>query len=145
MARFDTTGMDEIVREMQRMGEQTGDVAEAMIMTGAAYVREAWRQAADEYDHRVTGDMIDSINYARTPTDLGSSLSIDIYPQGKDHKGVRNAEKAFILHYGSSKLKGSRWVDRADEISDATVVPAMTRVWETYLETGQIKTEQPTG
>ena len=95
MARFDTSGMDEIVREMQRMGEQTGDVAEAMIMTGAAYVREAWRQAADEYDHRVTGDMIDSINYARTPTDICGSLSIDIYPQGKDHKGVRNAEKAF--------------------------------------------------
>lgn len=143
MARFDTSGLDDVMREMTRMGEQTGDVAQAMIQTGAYYVREAWRRAADEMDHRITGDMIESIGYARYPSSFGEALYIDIYPQGKDRKGVRNAEKAFILHYGSSKLQGSRWVDLADEYSEETAIPAMRQVWEKYIETGTVP-EAPT-
>ena len=143
MARFDTTGLNEVLREMQRMGLMTGEVAEAMIKTGAEYVKLAWQQAADECDHRVTGDMINSIGYPRQPQNIGDGLAIDIYPQGKDHKGVRNAEKAFILHYGSSKLKGSRWVDRADEISEQTAIPAMENVFYEYVETGRINETAP--
>ena len=44
MARFDTTGLNEVLREMQRMGLMTGEVAEAMIKTGAEYVKLAWQQ-----------------------------------------------------------------------------------------------------
>lgn len=138
MARFDTSGLDDVLREMTRMGEQTGDVAQAMILTGAYHVRNSWIDAAVWHGHHATGDMIESIGYARYPSSFGEALYIDIYPQGKDRKGVRNAEKAFILHYGSSKLQGSRWVDLADEYSEETAIPAMREVWEEYIETGKI-------
>ena len=78
--------------------------------------------------------MIASIGFPRTPKDAGSIRSIDIYPQGKDKRGIRNPEKAFILHYGTKKIKGSRWVDDADRYSEETVVPAMIRVWDNYLK-----------
>lgn len=139
MARFDMSGLDPIIDQMRALGEESGEVAEAMIMAGAEQVKQAWRRAADEYDHRVTSDMIDSIGHPREPKKTGDALTIDIFPQGKDHKGVRNAEKAFILHYGSSKLQASHWVDAADQYSEETVVPAMTEIWEKFIETGRVK------
>ena len=134
MARFNVSGLDETIEEMKRLGQMTGQTADAMLMAGAEEVRKAWRQSAEEHRHRDTGDMIASIGFARKPKEIGSIRSIDIYPQGKDKRNIRNAEKAFILHYGTTKIRGSRWVDDADKISEQTVVPAMIRVWEQFLQ-----------
>lgn len=134
MARFDVSGLDETIEDMKRLGQMTGQTADAMLMAGAEEVRKAWRQSAEEHRHRDTGDMIASIGFARKPKEIGSIRSIDIYPQGKDKRNIRNAEKAFILHYGTTKIRGSRWVDDADKISEQTVVPAMIRVWEQFLQ-----------
>lgn len=134
MARFDVSGLDETIEEMKRLGQMTGQTADAMLMAGAEEVRKAWRQSAEEHRHRDTGDMIASIGFARKPKEIGSIRAIHIYPQGKDKRNIRNAEKAFILHYGTTKIRGSRWVDDADKISEQTVVPAMIRVWEQFLQ-----------
>ena len=132
MARFNTSGLDDVLAEMKREGELVGPAADAMLLAGAEQVKEAWRRSAEEHGHRATGAMIDSIGYPRKPKQAGDVRSIDIYPQGKDAKGVRNAEKAFVLHYGTSKMKGSGWVDDADKYSEETAIPAMIQVWENY-------------
>ena len=134
MARFDVSGLDETIEEMTRLGQMTGQTADALLMAGAEEVRKAWRQSAEENRHRDTGDMIASIGFARKPKEIGFIRTIDIYPQGKDKRNIRNAEKAFILHYGTTKIRGSRWVDDSDKISEQTVVPAMIRVWEQFLQ-----------
>lgn len=138
MARFDMGGLDGVINDMRRMGQASGEVADAMLLTGAAEVREAWRRSAEEHGHRDTGDMIESIGYPRAPVNIGGAKSIDIYPQGVDRRGKRNAEKAFILHYGTSRVQGSRWVDDADKYCEGTVVPAMIEVWDRWLKTGQL-------
>ena len=132
MARFDTSGLNELINDMRRLGQESGPVADEMLMAGAEAVAQAWKRSAEEHGHRDTGAMIASIGYADAPSDIGGIKSIDIYPQGVDGKGVSNAEKAFILHYGTSRRPGSRWVDTADAICEGTVVPAMTAVWESY-------------
>ena len=132
MARFDMSGLDEVIAEMEAQGDLIGPAADAMLMAGAEAVKQAWQQAAEQHGHRDTGAMIDSIGYASAPKTIGDAKTIDIFPQGVDGKGVRNVEKAFILHYGTSRRPGSRWVDTADAICEGTVVPAMTAVWESY-------------
>ena len=132
MARFDTSGLDGVLEEMKREGELVGPAADAMLLAGAEQVKEAWRRSAEEHGHRDTGALIDSIGYPRKPKQAGDVRSIDIYPHGKDAKGVRNAEKAFVLHYGTSKMKGSGWVDDADRYSEETAIPAMIQVWDNY-------------
>jgi hypothetical protein len=85
--------------------------------------------------------MIDSIGFAREPKEIGDVLTIDIYPQGTDRHGVRNAEKAFILHYGISDQKrhpATHWVDDADRYSEDYAEPAMVQVWEEFLSTGKV-------
>lgn len=128
------SGLNAVIDEMRRLEEDTGPTAERMIMAGAEEVKKAWRRSAEEHNHRDTGDMIESIGYPRKPESIGGALSIDIYPQGTDHKGVRNAQKAFILHYGTSKRPGSRWVDDADRYSEETAVPEMKRIWDEYIQ-----------
>lgn len=132
------SGLDETIREMRRMGEASGALAKAMLQTGAERVKDAWRQSATEHDLIDTGDMLDSIGFAAEPQDIGGALSIDIYPQGKDRKGVRNAEKAFMLHYGTSDIKPTRWVDDADKLSEETAVPAMQAVFDEFVRTGRV-------
>ena len=134
MARFDMSGLDPIIDEMREMGEESGAVAQEMILAGAEAVKQAWRRSAEEHGHRDTGELIDAIGYPKGPQNIGDALTIDIYPQGKDRKGVRNAEKAFILHYGSSKLEGSRWVDTADAYSEQTAIPAMEQIWDKFTQ-----------
>lgn len=134
MARFYMVGIQPMIDAMRAMHEESGEAAEAVIRAGAEEVKKAWKQAAEEFDHRVTGEMIESIGYPREPKDINGALTMDIYPQGKDSKGVRNAEKAFILHYGSTKLDGSHWVDYADQLCEATVGPAMVREWDKWID-----------
>ena len=140
MARFDTSGLQDVLDEMTRLGESSGPVAEKMIMAGAEKVKQAWKRSAKEHEYfkgggkYATGDMINSIGYPRKPTRIGAALEMDIYPQGKNRRGRRNAEVAFVLHYGTSKMDPSRWVDDADRYSEETVVPAMREIWNDYIK-----------
>jgi hypothetical protein len=138
MARFKTEGIDEIIEELIRMGEDTGPVADKMLMDAAAEVKECWRESALKHKHKDTGDLIESIGYPRQPKTVSGVRTIDIYPQGKDRKGVRNAEKAFVLHYGTSKRPGSRWVDYADDLAGPRVQAAMENVFNEFIEKGRV-------
>lgn len=138
MARFDTSGLDDLLADMQRMEQQTGPVAEAMTMAAAEIIKQSWQRSAEEHEMRDTGALIESIGYPRAPTNFGDALGIDVYPQGKDKSGTRNAEKAFILHYGSQRIDPTYWVDDADRYSEEAIPPALEEIWNQYLETGRI-------
>lgn len=138
MARFDADGLDDVIRQMAELGELSGPVADRMLLAGAEQVRLAWQRSAQEHDHRDTGDMIRSIGYPRAPRDIEGVRAIDIYPQGTDGKGVRNAEKAFVLHYGTSRMRGSRWIDDADAYAGPLVQAEFERIWDEYIRTGKV-------
>ena len=145
MARFDTSGLDDLVREMRRMGQDSGKVAEAMVQAAAIEIREAWKEAAEEHGLRDTGAMIESIGFNGPVKSIGNALYQDVYPQGKDEKGVRNAEKAFILHYGTTRRPGTYWVDDADEKSGQRVQRRLEEMWGEFLETGKVPSVADTG
>lgn len=130
MARFDTSGLDDLFKEMEREGELVGETADEMLLAGAGIVREAWKYSAAAHGHIDTGAMFDSINYAKKPKAVRNIKFIDIYPQGKDSKGVRNAEKAFVLNYGTSKKPGSHWIDDADKMCTEPIKQKFEEIWK---------------
>lgn len=136
MARFDTSGIDDIIEEVTRLGEVGQAVGDEMLLAGAEEVKTAWKISAGMHGHKDTGDMIDSIGFPKKPKDVGGIRMIDIYPQGKDRKGVKNAEKAFILHYGTSNIPASHWVDDADEEAGPRVQEAFEEVFDKFLNGG---------
>ena len=134
MARFDTAGIDDIIQSLIQMGEGSGELADELLLAGAEEVKQAWKTAALQHGLKDTGDMINSIGYPREPKDINGIRSIDIYPQGKDRKGVRNAEKAFIWHYGTSKRPGKHWIDDADKLSAPEVERVFTEKYDEFLQ-----------
>lgn len=137
MARFDTPGMDQLIREMEKMGQDSGEVAEAMVNAAVIEIRNEWRASAEEHDLRATGDMIDSIGFPAPVQKVGGILYRDVYPQGVDRKGVRNAEKAFLLNYGTKRKPATYWVDEADQASGPKVQQRLEEIWGEFLDTGK--------
>lgn len=138
MARFETDGIQELLDDMERMGQQTGPVAQAMTMAAAAVVKAGWQRAITEHGLIDTAAMVESIGYAQTPTNFGDSLGIDIYPQNKDASGTRNAEKAYILHYGSDRIEATYFVDEAESYAEEGIQDELERIWNEWLESGRV-------
>ena len=135
MARFNCDGIEDLINDLIEAGETlNGEVADKMLIAGAEAVKTAWKNAVKKHGHIKMGYLLESINYAKKPKTLGAIRYIDIYPQGVDpDTGVRNAEKAFVKHYGTSKHPGSHWVDTADKECDSTVIPAMAAVFDAEM------------
>lgn len=133
MARFNTSGLDDLVADMMRHKEQTGPVAEEMVNAAVEEIAAAWKTNAEAHGLRDTGAMIESIGYPDPVQNIGGALARDVYPVGKDSKGVRNAEKAFILNYGSSTIPATHWIDDADEASGPVVQERLEAIWERHL------------
>lgn len=137
MAMFDVSGIEDIIHEMQRLQMDISPVAEEMVDAAAEEVAKAWRETAEEYGFVDTGQMVASTRPDNGPVKRASGvLYKDIYPHGKDSKGVRNAQKAFILHYGRSNMKASYWVDEANEKASGPVTDRITEIWNRFLNKG---------
>ena len=134
MARFETTGLNDVIKQMEKFGELLGPTADEMLLASAEVVKQEWKQAAEEAGHRDTGAMIASIGYPRKPKTINDIKSIDIYPRGKDERGMSNASKAFLLNYGTAHIKGSRFVEVADRRSGPKVERVMKEIWEKRLK-----------
>lgn len=141
MARFDVTGMQDVIRSLAQMGENIGPTADAMLHAAGTVVVQGWQYAAAKHRHIQTGAMYESIK-ASKPKTKGNVRSIYVTPTGTDNhnrrKAVRNAEKGFVLNYGRDNMDASHWADEADEMSEVQAQSAMMNVYDEFLESGKI-------
>lgn len=132
MARMSTKGLNELAEDIKKIGEfDNEDLIDKMLDAGAEKTVEEWKTEIETQKHVKTGDMRDSVGVSKK-TKKGSKR--EIYPQGKDRKGVRNAEKAYILNYGKSTKKGTRFVDNINTKAEVTSYIAMQDVFNDYLK-----------
>lgn len=140
MAKFSVNGIDELAADLRRLGQLDNDELVAdMLDAGAEVVADEWIHGileATKPDGRSTGDMARSVAPTKGIKKIGDVSAKEIYPQGKDRKGVRNAEKAFILHYGKSNANQppTRFVDAVEESAEDKAVSTMENVFNNYLE-----------
>ena len=140
MARLDLSGLDEVVEEMARMGQLAGPVADDMLRAGSVPMVDAWKDAITRFDYVKTGTMRNSVKPTRIRTKDGVRL-VDIYPQGYDDnnqkKPRRNAEKAFVLHYGRENMIATHFVDVAVEKGEPRANEVMEKRWDEFIEKGR--------
>ena len=132
MASFECAGLDELINNMRALGQDCGPVAVEMVEAASEIIRDGWKESAEAHGHVDTGAMVNSI-VAGTPVQAGDICFNDIYPQGSDGKGVRNATKAFILHYGKHNIPASHWVDDAEDKSAGPSESACQVIWDSFL------------
>lgn len=138
MARVKITGMDDLAEELSRLGNLTDDLASAMLKAGAIPVTETRREEAERRRHRDTGQMIANIKADRKVYERNGVKEMTVYSRGTDSKGVRNAEKEYVLNYGTSKLDGDHWVEAANEKAEPQALGAMETVMDHFVEKGVV-------
>ena len=133
MAKFGISGIDDIAETLKKAGELgNGEITSKILDAQAQVYIEKWKKAIDRSirnPRRSTNNMRDSVNAKQV-----GRLTVDVYPMGKDRKGVRNAEKAFIHHYGRSNMKGSRFVDIAESDAEQPALEAAQKIMDEFIE-----------
>ena len=109
--------------------------AERVLLAAVPVVEAAWKASGEKLGYRTHGKnrkhMLDSFKASKIiGGEAGAQYSIDVYPAGKDSKGVRQAEKAFILNYGTARYPGSEWVDKLPGTCQQDVQSAMAAEFE---------------
>lgn len=144
MAFVKVTGLSAEIEAAKRAGNDTRVLVKDMLEAGVNTAKKLWKDVITERGHVDTGDMRDSVGAAFISYRNGSA---EVYPLGrsttpskrhggggKRRKSIRNAEKAFILHYGRSNLTGDLFVDKIkDRILDKGY-DAMAEVFYKFLE-----------
>lgn len=139
MARLDIDGMDETIAQMKRMNMLSTQVAKEMLENGNDRMADAWRQSIDLYNHVDSEEMRKHVGPARIRTIFGG-VAQDVYPQGEHLRGnikTRNAEKAFVLHYGREGMDASHFVDHAMAKGKPLAEQAMEERWDRFIKQGR--------
>lgn len=134
MASFKTSDdvLDDIAKELSQLGEAIdGELGQEMLDEGAKIIEYHWVKSIKKHNHVDTGDMARSVGVSKGTK---AKKFRDIFPQGRDEKGVRNAEKAFIAHYGKSGQLGTRFIDEAEASAKAEVAVAMQDKLDKYIK-----------
>lgn len=128
-------GADEFIRDLQKLGAEMPQVERAMLKAGGQVMAEdGWKAEIADRDFVDSGAMRDHVTY-KVKSGKGR-LRVEITAAGQDSRGVRNAAKAFYLHYGTSKIHPTHWIDPAE----ARAMPGTTAAMGAVLADALNKT-----
>lgn len=110
-------GADEFLRDLQKLGAEMPRVEREMLKAGGQTMAEdGWEAEIRARDFISRGEnqdhMVDHVVY-KVVSRKGRPRA-EITAQGTDSRGVRHAAKAFYLHYGTSKIRATHWIDTAE-------------------------------
>lgn len=144
MARLEVYGLDGLTAYLKQQQQLTGPMAHAMLDSGAEELVKSWKDKIKQKNHIDSGAMLKSVRAKKTEEGKDGFLEKTVYPQGKDKRGTRNAEKAFLFHYGwktnaatNGPHDGDHFVDEIEQEAEPNVVSAMEQTMADYLEKGK--------
>lgn len=108
------------------------EVEESMLRAGGEEIAKAWKNQINVYDFKDKKSMFKNVRYKITKR--GGNLRASITSEGKDERGIRNASKAFMLHYGTSRIKASHWINDAEEEGAPNAHSAMAAILSDAIE-----------
>ncbi len=108
MAKAFISGLEDLSSRLDRLGRPA---IRRIIEAGARVAADKMKADTQGRNHIRTGDMLNSIGSTNYRESLGGG-SMEVYPQGDDRKGERNATKAFVTNYGRGGRRGPHSGDR---------------------------------
>lgn len=139
MATIYFTGADDLEKALKALGDRSDEALDLLIGEMISETTDAWKEAGSRagFDPpgksgKGTGEMMASIGPGEIRT-TASGRYTEVYPQGKNSRGIRNAEIAFYQNYGTSRVKPTYWVDKAEAAADEALPERLDGVWEDFL------------
>lgn len=131
MARFNVVGLDDVQEQMLKRERIAAEAVPEMLKAGGAVMKEAQESEIRSTfrGDRSTGDLAASIVVSDVKEKDGGKM-VEVYPDGKDRHGVRNATKGFVLQYGRKNMPARPWFTAANTKAADAVNGEMRRVWE---------------
>ena len=145
MPKINSVGLDDMIAQINRRTTRAIEKIPKMLEAGAAVLVDALMAEADIMiaeskvrdlgePTRSLGELKASIKADKIKKDKGGLQYIEVYPHGKDSKGVSNATKGFVLEYGTSRFAGYPWITTAKEKAAGDIEAAYLEVWQEDLE-----------
>ena len=135
MAKFNVVGFDDVEKALIARGEAVTPAVDAMLQAGAEVLVEAQKAESKAMGVYDTGDFHNSIK-ATPIKENADGRYLDVYPQGKDRKGVRNATKGFVAEYGKKNVPARPWLSSANEKCSSKLHEAMRAKWSEVMGDG---------
>jgi len=113
MARLEYTGFELLDNQMMKLSRET---VKRLVNAGAQSLVKGVQENIRAYGHirkEGGGDMLKSVAPGEYHETLDGGWQ-DVYPQGDDRYGVRNATKAYVTNYGRGKRKPT-WKKMGDK------------------------------
>lgn len=135
MAKTSVNGFELADRQLGRLGRP---MIRKILEAGAKAAETHMAENTRARQHVRNGDMLEAIGNNGIRESLGGA-STDVYPQGDDRKGVRNATKAYVINYGKGQrpftrrpkrhprrnLTGDKFITGDESKAEEIVVQAM--------------------
>ncbi len=136
MARLDIRGLDRLIDDLRKLGDDAKEIAEGMVLEAGEVMKEEWIREIEQQDLVDKGDMIGSVGYPPRTEAKINQRQIDTYPRGKNRRGIRNAEVAFIHHYGAprKKIRARYFVDTIETESEEAIPDRIYAVYDEELK-----------
>lgn len=131
MARFEVNGIEGFEDKILKREAAATAAVPAMLKAGAAVLVDAQQAEIRStfQSGRVTGDLASSIK-ATSVKKKDSTQYVEVYPQGTNRRGERNATVGFVHQYGRSNMPARPWFTSANEKAAGEVQEAMRQEWD---------------
>ncbi len=135
MATMKVDGFEFQEKRFAKMGPT---MIRKIVEAGAGAAEKIMANETKARGHVRTGDMLESIGNNGIREYLGGA-STEVYPQGEDRLGTRNATKAYVINYGKGlrpnarrpkgnpkrNLTGDKFITGNEQKTEDAVVQAM--------------------
>lgn len=131
MATFEVAGIEGFEDKVLKREAATVEAIPKMLRAGGAVLVKAQQDEIRSTfkSDRVTGDLANSIDCTDVKV-TAEGQSVEVYPQGKNRRGERNATVGFVQQYGRSNMPARPWFTSSNEKAAADVQAAMRAEWE---------------
>lgn len=139
MAEFDTSGVDDVMREIEMLAETPDEVLEDMLKAEAEVIKAAQVRQLQQMRFKVsTGQLERSIAAsAHMKRDRHGLPSLHVYPAGVRRGGdTTNAEVGFVTEYGAPQrgVAPRPWMRIANETAHEDAVAAAQAVYDDWVD-----------
>lgn len=133
MAKFRFEGIEKYTESLAKIGgKNAAGVLKYAVYPGAAVVADAIRASMSE--HRITGDLQDSLSLATMRNDDGY-VNTKVTFAGYDRNGVPNAIKAAALESGTSRgQKATHFISKATKGATDKAIAEMSKALDEKIE-----------
>ena len=131
MARMIVDGTEFISEKLEKRSRTT---IQLVTMAGAKAAENRIKEMTSSRQHVRNSDMMDATTNNGYREWFGGG-STEVYPQGDDRKGIRNATKAYVINYGKGRrpttkrkkpnLTGDKFITGNESKTEDAVLEAM--------------------